>query len=164
QEMLRRMRESFEADADDADYVWKTRTLFTASCCPSIVDITFIPTAPHISQILFAKRVQDDEDVSKCRLYCHWFSGCKYLLSVEAASQVFDLSKVSIAQTVEGWDVDYLPLIKRALTYFKNDPDTRGLGLTVMMKNSQRATTIWLKGAPHLAGPMPWTSCCVMTS
>jgi hypothetical protein len=135
----------FEDPCKDGEYeIEKFRTAFTLLQSEAVFCINFIPKNPFELQILHVMRLQEKQDPSEFLVFCHDHV-FKYILPVEQADQVFDLSRFEITQTFENLKPSLIPIVEKALGYFFKDSRSKGLALTLESKTGTPATYIWLK-------------------
>jgi hypothetical protein len=78
-------------------------------------------------------------------VYCH--AGIlKYILPVQEADHVFELSKERVSDTVQDIMPGLRPIIEKALGYFLKDNQAKGVAVTFNRKSEKTLTCIWLKG------------------
>jgi hypothetical protein len=137
---------------DNTHDILRWRTIYTLMQNETIFCINFIPKDPTVAQIIHVMRLKDKEkEVESCRVFCHDVFNLKFILPVESADQVFDLSKKTVSETVNQFDPSIGLVIERALACFSEDLRSQGLAITLEIKAEKSATYIWLKGSQNLA-------------
>jgi len=120
--------------------------MYTLGQSESVFCINFIPEDPSKPQIIHVMRLKDEkEDVVTYPVFCHELVHLKFILPVEKADQVFDLSKCRVSQTLENVTPGLIPIIEKSLDCFLKDVRSKGLALTLESKTGTPATYIWLK-------------------
>jgi hypothetical protein len=144
--LLQSCKEISFALPDTSYDIWKVRTMYTLGQSESIFCINFIPEDPSKPQIIHVMRLKDEkQDVSTYPVFCHEHVHLKYILPVEKADQVFDLSKCRVSQTLDNVTPGLIPIVEKALTCFLKDVTSKGLALTLESKRGTPSTYIWLK-------------------
>jgi len=138
----------FQNPNNDKEYaVDRFRTVFTLLQSEAIFCINFIPKNPHgSSQVIHVMRCEEKQDPNEIPVYCHDAANLKYLLPVEKADRIFDLSKSEISQTVENLNSELRNIIQAALVCFLKDTEATGVALTLKPDADKPCVTyIWLK-------------------
>jgi hypothetical protein len=68
------------------------------------------------------------------------------MLPKERVDQIFDISKLSIAQTVEQFDDSLIPIFEKVLGYLKQEKKLRGMALILRDHAGALKTIVWFKG------------------
>ncbi len=136
-----------EEMTDDTPNILRGRIICILAAVESVFCISFIPTDSSIPQILLVMRMGDiSETAESYPVYCRDFSPCKFMLPQERVDQVFDISKLSIAQTVEQFDASLIPIFEKVLGYLVQEKKLRGMALTLTNQDGSLKTYAWLKG------------------
>lgn len=142
-----KMRAILESKPDTTPLIWTTRAITTAVCCPIIRFVNMIPADPSKPHIFHIERLKTGRDPLE-KIYSHHQAGLKFMLPVQEASRFFELSRETIAITAQLFAQEHRPLIERALTCVLNDPEMRGVALSVE-KETVLATYVWVKKEPR---------------
>ncbi len=136
-----------DSSEDETPDIERFRTVFTLLQSEAIFCINFIPKNPHDpNQIVHVMRYEEKENPKEFPVYCHDGANLKYLLPVERANRIFDLSKSKISQTVESLNPQLRNIIQAALNCFLKDSEAKGLALTLELDVDKPSQTyIWLK-------------------
>jgi hypothetical protein len=132
-----------DSQRDNEHEIDRFRTFFTLMQSEAICCINFIPRNPHELQTIHVMRLQDDQDPKKVPVFCH-ANVFKYILPVERADHVYDLSQRSVTETISQFTFPVKAVIERALACFSKDSRSLGLALTLEEDGKQK-TYIWLK-------------------
>ncbi|HEY5235808.1 MAG TPA: hypothetical protein VIJ14_06495, partial [Rhabdochlamydiaceae bacterium] len=136
----------FEESSNDGKHeIERFRTFFTLMQSEAICCINFIPRDPHELQTIHVMRLQSNQDPKKVPVFCH-ANFFKYILPVERADHVFNLSKEKVFETVRSFTPILSSIIEKALGYFLKDRQAKGLALTFHEESGMQKTYVWLKG------------------
>lgn len=132
---------------DDTYDIWRFRIYYLLAPDKRVFCINFIPQNPAKGQIVQVMRLKGEEDVSQYEEYNHEYPTYKFILPVERAEQVFDLSKCEISLTVAHLKpLTLIPIVQKALECLTQDLGLKGLALTLEDKDGKQKAYIWLKG------------------
>ena len=135
-----------EEMTDDTPGIWRGRIICTLEQVESVFCISFIPADPYTPQTLLVMRMRDTSETAESYpVYCLNFPACKFMLPQEGVEQVFDLSKLSIAQTIEHFDDSLIPIFKKVLGYLEREEKLKGMALTLTNQDGLK-TYVWRKG------------------
>jgi hypothetical protein len=133
-----------QSSYDSKPEIERFRTFFTLMQSKDVLCVNFIPCNPEQLQTIHVMRLQKKQDPKTVPVYCH--AGIlKYILPVQEADHVFDLSKERVSDTVQDIMPGLRPIIEKALGYFLKDNQAKGVAVTFNRKSEKTLTCIWLK-------------------
>ncbi len=137
----------FEKKTDDTPNIWKCRIVVALASVESVFCISFIPTDPFLPQTLLVMRMKDvDATAESYPVFCFDFAAYKLMLPQDRVDQVFDLSKLSIEETLGQFDHSLTPIFKKVLGYLQQEEKLKGMALTLKNQEEGLHTSIWFKG------------------
>lgn len=142
--VLKNTLREYKQRPDEESSVWTKRILFTLARNQSIFSISFIPSNSNKAQMIQVIRLKEGHAPET--LFFHHYVNYKFILPVETADRVFDLSKWKVPVTVESLKPSLVPAVTKALGYLKKESDLSGLALTLESKAKTPVTYVWLKG------------------
>jgi hypothetical protein len=143
---LQKRIKAAELISDDTPNILRSRIICILAPVECVFCISFIPADPYTPQTLLVMRMRDTSETAESYpVYCLDFPACKFMLSQEGVEQVFDLSKLSIAQTIEHFDDSLIPIFEKVLGNLKREEKLKGMALTLTNQEGLR-TYVWLKG------------------
>lgn len=144
-EKFRGMLEAAFELSEEAYGVWRWRTIYTLMQCESIFCVNFIPREPGKGQIVHAMRGKNKEEAQSLQVYCHDLNTIRFILPVNQWTEASDLSVKNITETVVQFESTVRSVIEKALTCFINDPQAKGIALTLDREPDKPETYIWIK-------------------
>jgi hypothetical protein len=141
EDYLIQMRDGFDRGPDNANkWVWRLRTKWAAGCYPQVTAINFSPVDPTTAQDLYIERLQPHESLDQKYIYYHQVAQCRFLLPVKEATSIFNLSNMSIDDSVKNFQEELRMPIGDILNRFMQDRLSNGLAITL-----KSGTFVWLK-------------------
>jgi hypothetical protein len=142
---LRKRIKVAEEMADDTPNILRNRIICNLAPVETVFCISFIPADPYTPQTLLVMRMKNPKETAESYpVYCFDFPAYKFMLPQERVEQVFDLSKLSIAQTVEQFDASLIPIFEKVLANLKREEKLKGMALTLTSQEGLK-TYVWLK-------------------
>ncbi len=144
---FQKLIKTFEKMPDDDTNIWQCRIVVNLAPVESVFCISFIPADPYSPQTLLIMRMRDlNQTAESYPVYCCDFSAYKFMLPQERVDQIFDISKLSIPQTIEQFDASLIPIFEKVLVYLSREKKLRGMALTLTNQDNTLKTYVWLKG------------------
>ena len=133
--------------SNDVPDIWRGRIICTLAPIESVFCISFIPADPFIPQTLLVMRMKDvDATAESYPVFCFDLPAYKFMLPQKRADQVFDISKLSIDETLGQFDHSLTPIFKKVLGYLQQEEKLKGMALTLKNQEEGLHTSIWFKG------------------
>ncbi len=146
QRFLRKRVKVAEEMSNDVPDIWRGRIICTLAPIESVFCISFIPADPFIPQTLLVMRMKDvDATAESYPVFCFDLPAYKFMLPQKRADQVFDISKLSIDETLGQFDHSLTPIFKKVLGYLTQEKKLKGMALTLKNEEEALYTSIWLK-------------------